>query len=120
MVNSVYARAVRNCPWVGQLWGRALRALERSGAPEEQHAALYDKALAAGLQVGVGVDETQIHASSRRVCINRRRCRWYISLPPPPPPPPNGDSQHSGTSTTLAAPPTLPRSCFPAPDHGTS
>lgn len=54
VINSVYARAVRNCPWVGQLWGRALRALERSGAPEEQHAALYDKALAAGLQVKVG------------------------------------------------------------------
>lgn len=53
VINRVYERAVRNCPWVGQLWGRALRALERSGAPEEQHAALYDKALAAGLQVGL-------------------------------------------------------------------
>lgn len=52
MVNAAYARAVRNCPWVGQLWGRALRALEQSEAPEEQHAALYDRALAAGLQVG--------------------------------------------------------------------
>ena len=52
VVNRVYARAVRNCPWVGQLWGRGLRALERSGAPDEQHAAFYDKALAAGLQVG--------------------------------------------------------------------
>lgn len=51
VVNRVYARALRNCPWVGQLWGRALRALERSGAPEEEHAAMYDKALAAGLQV---------------------------------------------------------------------
>ena len=54
VINAVYARAVRNCPWVGQLWGRALRALERSNAPEEQHAAMYEKALAGGLQVSGG------------------------------------------------------------------
>jgi hypothetical protein len=47
----VYARAVRNCPWSGAVWEAALRALERSGAPDEQHAALADQALAAGLQV---------------------------------------------------------------------
>jgi hypothetical protein len=47
----VYARAVRNCPWVGALWARALRALERSGAPEEEQAALFERALAAGMQV---------------------------------------------------------------------
>lgn len=51
VINAAYSRALRNCPWVGMLWGRALRALERSGAPEDQHAALYDRALAAGLQV---------------------------------------------------------------------
>jgi len=28
---SVYARALRNCPWVGELWARALRAAERRG-----------------------------------------------------------------------------------------
>ena len=50
VVNGVYARAVRNCPWVGTLWGRALRALERFGAPDDQHAALWEKALGAGLQ----------------------------------------------------------------------
>ena len=55
VVNAVYARAVRNCPWVGPLWARALRALERCGAGEERHAALYREALAAGLQVGAGL-----------------------------------------------------------------
>ena len=28
---SVYSRALRNCPWVGELWARALRAAERRG-----------------------------------------------------------------------------------------
>jgi hypothetical protein len=46
-----YARAVRNCPWVGALWAAALRAMERTGAPDEQHAALAEKALTAGMQV---------------------------------------------------------------------
>lgn len=54
VVNGVYARALRNCPWVGTLWGRALRALERFGAPDDQHAALWEKALATGLQVRQG------------------------------------------------------------------
>ncbi len=51
VVNRVYRRAVRNCPWVGQLWARALRALERGGAPDADQAHLYSAALAAGLQV---------------------------------------------------------------------
>lgn len=42
---------MRNCPWVGSLWAAALRAMERTGAPDEQHAALAEKALAAGMQV---------------------------------------------------------------------
>jgi hypothetical protein len=46
-----YARAVRNCPWVGGLWASGLRAMERTGAPDEQHAALAERALAAGMQV---------------------------------------------------------------------
>lgn len=53
VASAVYNRAVRNCPWVGQLWGRALRALERLGALEE-HENVYERALKAGLQVGWG------------------------------------------------------------------
>ncbi|KAL4457863.1 hypothetical protein ABPG75_012728 [Micractinium tetrahymenae] len=69
VVNSVYARAVRNCPWVGQLWGRALRALERSGAPEEQHAAMYEKALTAGLQ---SYEDYLEPVLARLDCLRRR------------------------------------------------
>lgn len=50
--NSVYSRAVRNCPWVGTLWANALRALElHSICDEQQHASLYSSALQAGLQM---------------------------------------------------------------------
>jgi hypothetical protein len=45
---------VHNCPWVGALWARTLRAAERAGCPPEQHEALYNRALGAGLQVGPG------------------------------------------------------------------
>lgn len=49
--NSVYSRALRNCPWVGSLWANALRALElHSTCDEQQHASLYSAALQAGLQ----------------------------------------------------------------------
>lgn len=79
VINSVYARAVRNCPWVGQLWGRALRALERSCAPEEEHAAMYDKALAAGLQVrrGRGPDACSL------ACLQQLSVRRPQSPAPP-------------------------------------
>ena len=43
---------MRNCPWVGELWARYLRALERTGAGEERHEAVFRQALEAGLQVG--------------------------------------------------------------------
>lgn len=46
-----YARAVRNCPWVGSLWSAALRAHERLGGAEQQHEDMANRALAAGLQV---------------------------------------------------------------------
>lgn len=52
VVNAVYARAVRNCPWVGRLWAAALLSAEAGGCSEEQHGALYAEALAAGMQVG--------------------------------------------------------------------
>ena len=31
VATSIYSRALRNCPWVGELWARALRATERRG-----------------------------------------------------------------------------------------
>lgn len=43
--------AVRNCPWVGELWSRYLRALERGGADDARHAAVFQEALEAGVQV---------------------------------------------------------------------
>lgn len=51
LVVPVYARAARNCPWVGVVWGRYLNALERQGAADEQQAAVYTQALGSGLQV---------------------------------------------------------------------
>lgn len=50
LVVPVYARAARNCPWVGLVWGRYLNALERAGAEEQEQAAVYGRALSAGLQ----------------------------------------------------------------------
>ncbi|GAB4820618.1 hypothetical protein N2152v2_007664 [Parachlorella kessleri] len=50
IIQQTYQRAVRNCPWVGELWCRYLRALERAGAVDEQHALIFQEALAAGLQ----------------------------------------------------------------------
>lgn len=50
----VYARAVRNCPWVGSLWAAALRAHERLGGPDDEHEAMAARALAAGMQVRLG------------------------------------------------------------------
>ncbi|GLC34775.1 hypothetical protein PLESTB_001162500 [Pleodorina starrii] len=49
-INDVYGRAVRNCPWVGAVWERAIRALDRTAAPPEAVDEMYDKALKAGLQ----------------------------------------------------------------------
>jgi hypothetical protein len=54
VANAAYARAVRNCPWVGGLWARALQALERGGGGDPEHQQLYERALQAGLQVRRG------------------------------------------------------------------
>ena len=54
VINAVFARAVRNTPWVGVVWARALNALERSDAPDDEQAAVYQRAVAAGLQVRAG------------------------------------------------------------------
>lgn len=40
VIRNVYERAVRNCPWVGSLWTKYLLALERTSAPETEHAAV--------------------------------------------------------------------------------
>ncbi|KAG2433859.1 hypothetical protein HXX76_008213 [Chlamydomonas incerta] len=49
-VNAVYERATRNCSWVGTVWERCLRSLDRTGAPPERLQEMYERALAAGLQ----------------------------------------------------------------------
>ena len=36
---------------VGAIWARRLNALERGGASDNEHAAVYASAIAAGLQV---------------------------------------------------------------------
>lgn len=51
LITSAYARATRNCPWVGQLWERRIRALHRAGAAEGELAAVYGEALAAHVPV---------------------------------------------------------------------
>ncbi len=70
VANAVYARATRNCSWVGAVWERALRALDRSGAAEAEVAAMYGRALAAGMQVrGLGSHaRVARHACCRRCC----------------------------------------------------
>jgi len=51
IVNAVFARAVRNTPWVGAVWARALNALERSCAPDDEQSDTYQRATSASLQV---------------------------------------------------------------------
>ncbi|KAG1673451.1 hypothetical protein FOA52_002217 [Chlamydomonas sp. UWO 241] len=60
VISKVYARALRNCYWVGALWARAIRAASRcagaaGGGPAvhtsvEAQQALYARAMGAGLQ----------------------------------------------------------------------
>eukprot|EP00887_Chlorella_sp_A99_P001390 scaffold8.g1390.t1 len=78
VVGPAYTRALRNCPWVGTLWARALRALERAGGGAERgageggddaHGALYERALAAGLQ---GYEDHLEVALARADCLRRR------------------------------------------------
>lgn len=68
-VHDVYARAARNCPWVGEVWARALRALERSGGTDEAHAAMYAAAMAVGLQ---GPEDVTLVALARADALRRR------------------------------------------------
>ena len=69
VINAVFARAVRNTPWVGVMWARALQALERSGAPEEEQAAVYQRATAAGLQVRES-STTRLHGGAPDLSSN--------------------------------------------------
>ena len=71
IVKGVFARAVRNTPWVGVVWARALNALERSGASGEEQSALYQRATSASLQV------CRRLCSCRRWLASRLRC-WVV------------------------------------------
>lgn len=42
-VSNVYSRAIKNCPWVGELWVRYLLSLERNRASEKEIAAVCIK-----------------------------------------------------------------------------
>ena len=74
VVNAVYARAVRNCYWVGALWARAMRALGRLGAggggtgctaaTTAEQEGLYRRALQSGMQVGQGLQMLTIPATT--------------------------------------------------------
>lgn len=48
LVAALWERAVRNCPWMGAMWVRAMRALDRQAADVGK---VYKAAMAAGLQV---------------------------------------------------------------------
>nr|XP_024368844.1 squamous cell carcinoma antigen recognized by T-cells 3-like isoform X2 [Physcomitrium patens] len=50
VLRSVYARAVRNCPWVGALWTKYMLALERAAAPETELSVVFETALGCGFQ----------------------------------------------------------------------
>ncbi|EFJ45259.1 hypothetical protein VOLCADRAFT_118442 [Volvox carteri f. nagariensis] len=67
-INAVYGRAVRNCPWVAAVWERAIRALDRTGAPLEAVDEMYGNALKAGLQ----------HSTPQSGCSSSNRCRPLI------------------------------------------
>ncbi|KAJ4846914.1 hypothetical protein Tsubulata_010310 [Turnera subulata] len=45
IVTSVHSRAVKNCPWVGELWVRYLLCLERGRASEDEISAVFEKSL---------------------------------------------------------------------------
>lgn len=50
-----YARATRNCPWVGALWAARLAAMERLGGGDAAGDEAYQEALTAGMQVCAAV-----------------------------------------------------------------
>ncbi|KAK7328362.1 hypothetical protein VNO77_22467 [Canavalia gladiata] len=45
IVSNVYARATKNCPWVGQLWVQYMLSLERGHASEKDLAEVFEKSL---------------------------------------------------------------------------
>ncbi|CAD7704932.1 unnamed protein product [Ostreobium quekettii] len=82
VLKSVYLRAVRNCPWVGELWGQSLRTLERMGTSDEEFDGLYQQALQTGLQ---GVEDyltvilTRIDRARRLCAGNMDKLRQVFS-----------------------------------------
>ncbi|KAL5789204.1 hypothetical protein ACOSQ2_004092 [Xanthoceras sorbifolium] len=45
VIRDVYARATKNCPWVGELWVRSLLSLERGRASEKEISDVFEKSL---------------------------------------------------------------------------
>ncbi|KAF3439308.1 hypothetical protein FNV43_RR17584 [Rhamnella rubrinervis] len=45
VVSNVYSRAIKNCPWVGELWVRYLLSLERGHASEKEICSVFEKSL---------------------------------------------------------------------------
>ena len=45
---SVHRRAVRNCPWISQLWENFIRAMERNSADDQSVKEVLDEALQSG------------------------------------------------------------------------
>uniref|UniRef100_A0A2P2M5T0 Suppressor of forked domain-containing protein n=1 Tax=Rhizophora mucronata TaxID=61149 RepID=A0A2P2M5T0_RHIMU len=45
VIQDVYSRATKNCPWVGELWVQHLLSLERNRASEEVISAVFEKSL---------------------------------------------------------------------------
>ncbi|KAG4937831.1 hypothetical protein JHK82_045640 [Glycine max] len=45
IVNNVYSRATKNCPWVGELWVRCMLSLERGHASEKDLSEIFEKSL---------------------------------------------------------------------------
>jgi tetratricopeptide (TPR) repeat protein len=70
VIRKVYARAVRNCPWVATLWTKYMLALERGSAPETELAAVFEQALLSGFQTPNEYEEvflTRAHGLRRRI-----------------------------------------------------
>ncbi|CAJ1963814.1 unnamed protein product [Sphenostylis stenocarpa] len=73
IVNNVYSRATKNCPWVGELWIRYLLCLERGHTSEKDLSEIFEKSLQCSLST---VDEyldlflTRVDGLRRRMTSN--------------------------------------------------
>ncbi|KAG0604876.1 hypothetical protein M758_9G015600 [Ceratodon purpureus] len=69
VIRNVYARAVRNCPWVGALWTKYILALERAAAPEPEISSVFERALGGGFQTPNEYEDVYL---TRAHCLRRR------------------------------------------------